>query len=265
MKLLPLMVLLLGIAACGDKNSQNQSAANDKEISPLSCAVSSMDTSPVIKIPQNLIDKILVDFQGRTFNRNAFWNILSRETRLDVNLFLNGELKVPEEILFPGFVLFMENYFDHPGEKYLLRTSKYKIRFDADVDIRSEIKSPCGNQDEALSKIDVSRMIPASSEEMTLSCNVNSLVFSHSFSLRFYKNHLIMNVRDEKFLFSGAEIIRNDGSLTVEINTLDPQGRTLSVKFDKNEDGEKKRQVAIHFFGKTTYFDGSGSCTSLQK
>ncbi len=258
MKLIPLF-LLLSIVSCGNKKTDDKKSAEmDKVLAPSACVVSSL--TPVIKVPRPLIDKILVDFQGRPFNRNAFWNIISRQTRLDVNLFLNENLKAPEEVLFPGFVLYMENLFENPGEGFYLRTSKHHIKFDGE-----EIKSPCGFQDDVLSQIDTKRLIPASTEELVMNCRVDSLLSSHSFSLRFFKKHLIMKAGEELFLFSGAEIIRKEDSSGIKIDALDPDQRTLSLRMDQNEDGENKRRVAVHFFGKTTYFDGTGTCLTLRK
>ena len=259
MKSIVVLTLLITISACGvRKTSENVVKKNSDS---LVCST----PDAVIKVDQEIVDKIMIDLQDRPFHRNSFWNIISRENRLAINLALMSNPSLPEEIVYRGFVMFMENYVNNPDKNYSLKTSHYSVRFVIHEELDAETQATCGQTEKALEKIDISRLIPAASEEQRLRCVVDSSFAKHDLGIRLFRNHLIIETERETTLFAGAEIIRNEENPEIRITALDPKQRMLTLKLEKNEDQEKKRKVAIRFSGKTTSLEGNGTCFSLQK
>ncbi len=252
MKNFLLSVILLSLSGCGvRKTSDEMGKALGKGMGEaFACMIPTVVTgtlSPVVVIGQTNIDNILRDLQGRTFNRKTFWTLLSRKTRIGLNLTLNNQMKVPEEILYPGVVLFMENYLKTPGQNYFLRAS-HSVRFAVDKDETRMNQTTCENQDEALKEIDVSRVVPASTLEQKLNCG--------NFSVSFYKNHVLLS-NDEQNLFSRGEVIRTDSVNELKISALDPDQQTLSLILSK-----KDKILQINFTGKTQTLSGTYRCST---
>lgn len=229
----------------------------------LTCAVPVMVSgifTPKVTISKDSIRNVENEFQGRPFNRNAFWNVLTRDTRTTLNLELKSQTKIPEDMLYKGVVLFFENHLQN-RENYHLRTSTYHVVYVAEGSEAATVKSTCDNQDKSITAIDTDRLIFSTDEEAKLSCYINN--GSDNFSLQLYKNHLIIRNGRERAVFVRAEIIRNDDSLEIKIRAMDPDQRSLVLTLSKNMDEFKKRKVALQFYGKTTMFSGNGSCRSF--
>lgn len=261
MKLILVTVLLFTLTGCGLKKRNELIAdrVGRQMAEALSCALPTMMNgalTPVVVVGQENIDNILSDLQGRTFNRNSFWTLLSRKTRTRLNLTLNHQLKAPEDILYPGFVLFMENYLSHPGQNYLLKTSQTWVRFVIDSDESRMNQATCENQDTVLKKIDTTRVIPASSVELKLSCKLDN---GGRFALTLYKNHLVIH-RGELISYSRGEIIRKDSEEDIRITALDPDQQSLEMVLSTKSDRNGERSLYVNFIGKNQSFSGTHRC-----
>ncbi len=263
MKILFFALFIFTLTGCGlKKTTDNLADSIGRGMGQaLSCMTSTAFNSmftPVITIRQDNIDRILLDLQGRTFSRNTFWTLLSRKTRIALNLTLNEQLRVPEEILYPGFVLFIENHLKNPGQNYYLKTASHQVRFVIDAEETRINQTECENQDEALKKIDVSKVVPASSLEERITCRMDN---GGSFSLSFYTNHILIS-NGEQNLFSRGEVIRTETENDLKITALDPDEQTLEMVLAKKSNNHGERNLQINFAGKTQTLSGSYFCST---
>lgn len=255
MKIMVSALMLLSLTSCGRSLVNGIGKGSGKETEALNCA---LPVTPKIKLSSEIITAVAKEFQGRPFNKNAFWNVLTRETRTSLNLELKAQTKIPEDMLYKGVVLFFENHLLNPSENYHLRTSTFHAVYEGEGSETAKVKTNCVDQDKVLSAIDTDRLIYSTDLEASLSCSINSDL--KNVTLHLFKSHLIIWHANERTVFSRGEIIRSADELDVKIKAMDPDQRSLELKLSKNVDELKARKVALQFYGKTTMISGTGSC-----
>ena len=216
MKIMVTGLILFFLAGC------ERTSVDEKE-QALNCSLPGE-----IKISLETIKAVENEFQGRPFNRNSFWNVLTRETRTTLNLELKAQKNITEDLLYKAAVLFFEN-----------RLGKI-----------APVDENCEDKMKALEFINTDRLIFSTPDEEKLTCSFDS--GAENVDLHLYKDHVIIWNGNERAVFVRAEIIRHD-SLDIHLTAMDPEQRSLELRLSKTK-------VDLRFNGKTTMISGTGSC-----
>jgi hypothetical protein len=258
MKTVLILSALLAFASCGKKANEDSEKAVEENSEKLLCATSLSSNKiipPKVKLSREVIDKVEAEFQGRPFNRAAFWNVLSREARLPLNIELASYVDVPEDVLYRAVVLYFENHLNAPNEDLVYRNSSTEVYIMDASKTNNSLRVNCEDPKTSIAGIEISKVIFASTQLLDQTCRVNGTTFQ----LSIYDEHVILKIGNELTGFSRAEIIRAKDENNYRLTALNPDQRSLELTLSKDEDEMQKRRISLRYSGQNSIY-GSGSC-----
>lgn len=261
MKIVLFLSALLAFASCGKKANEVEKAVTQEKGETLQCGSSSANklVPPKIYLSREIIDKVEAEFQGRPFHRATFWNILSRETRLALNLELAANFEVTEDVLYRAVVLYFENHLNAPDEDLLYRNSSIEVQIMDGSKKTNRLRVNCEDPMTSIAGIDISKVILSSTLIMDHDCKV----YGTKFQLSLYDEHIVIKIGKELTSFSRAEIIRSKDSTYYKFTALNPEQRSLELSLAQSLDQLGKRRVYLRYSGLNPV-SGYGTCTDRQ-
>jgi hypothetical protein len=253
MKALFFILVLVMVSACGGKkDSSSSKPVVEVHDDTLTCEIEDVSPeSPSIKIEKDTLAKIMRDLEGRPFSREEFWGHLSRDTRLELNLALNQQMKNwPEEFLYKGIVLYIEHLLTHPGQSFYLRTSARYVVFYSDAESWKVTGGDCKDQESAIAGVEISKVIRHSAFEKTLNCYGPRM----HVELSLYKNAVIVKKYFDVYSFVGGELIRKEINGETRLQGLAPDQSTLNATISPG------RVLEINLNGTSGSIAGTGMC-----
>lgn len=250
MKLLPLFLTLVMISACGGKKHHHPKPVIEVTEDGLSCDVGEAGQSaPTVKVEKDLLELIVRDLEGRPFSREEFWSRLHRNTRIELNIELNKQIKkIPEELVYKSIPLFVEHYQKNPEQSFYLRSGNNSVVFYSD---EGSLKLPGGDCKETrVPETNLSHVIRESTLEKKLNCYGPQMHVEVSL----YKNAVIFTKYFDAYVFSGAELIRTDVNGKVMLEGLAPDETTLTASISSG------RVLEIRLVGTSGSIVGTGMC-----
>ncbi len=249
--LFPILILMM-VSACGGKDSSSSKPTVEVHDDQLTCEIGDVSPqSPSVKVEKETLAKVMRDLEGRPFSREEFWGRLSRDTRLELNLALNHQMKKwPEEFLYKGIVLYIEHLLNNPGQSFYLRTSSRYVVFYSDEESWKVTGGDCKDQESAIAGVEISKVIRHSTFEKTLNCYGPRM----HVELSLYKNAVIVKKYFEIYSFVGGELIRKVINGETRLEGLAPDQSTLRATISPG------RVLDIQLNGTSGSISGTGMC-----
>jgi hypothetical protein len=251
MKMAFLILTLVTLSACGGKKSSaDKNPVTIVTDDQLTCDLGDVGQSaPKIKIEKEILAAVLGDLQGRPYSREEIWERLGRSTRLKLNLALNARIKnLPEEVVYKGVSLFIEQQLQNPGQSFYFRTKASEIIFHSE-----QVTIPggdCKDQEANIAAVNISKVIRKSRLEKTLDCygphmHVEVSLFADAVIFRKYF---------DVYSFAGGELVRTDSNGQIKLKGLAPDQSTLRATiFPGNS-------LEIEFTGTSDSITGTAMC-----
>jgi hypothetical protein len=252
MKAFFLILTLVVLSACGGKDKSSPNPVTEVHGDELTCEIGDVSPlSPSVKIDKEIVALVMRDLEDRPFSREEFWDRLSRETRLELNLALNNQMKNwPEEFLYQGVVLFFEHQLKYPGQSFYLRTNSAYVVFYIDEESWKVTGGDCKDQGGAISGVGISKVIRQSTFERKLNCYGPRM----HVELSLYKKAVIISKYFDVYAFSGGELIRTEFNGEITLKGLAPDQSTLRATISPG------RVLDINLVGTSGAIVGTGMC-----
>ncbi len=227
MKTLNLILILMIVTACGGKDSSSSRPVIEVHGDELTCELEDVNPeSPSVKIEKDIVALVLNDLNDRPFSREEFWGRLGRQTRLELNLALNKQMKDwPEEFLYQGVVLYFEHLLKSPGQSFYMRTKERFVVYYSDDESWKVTGGDCKDQAEAISGVELSKVIRHSGLEKTFNCYGPRM----HVEMNLYKNAVVVSKYFDVYSFAGGELIRKEINGEIRLQGLAPDQSTLNA------------------------------------
>lgn len=248
MKTILAVVSLLGLLSC---NEHVSTALKKSSAEKLTCQGGGTSRRAIV-IDEKNIELVREDMMNRETERKSFWARLSRDTRISLNLLLNSQIgDLDETVVYKGAAMFFEKYPSDRTLNLVLNYNGKTMAFRDDHSPSTTVEPGCSEVVRDLQEIKVDRLIPASTLQAKLNCEVNQ----EKFALQIYKSSVVIVYGEENYSFTGGEAIRTDSESALTVVGLDPREQKLNLTLNR-----KTNAVKIDLAGINRSLSGTGSC-----